>query len=192
VRCFIAIDIPPSVLQRLRAETQDLQTRLGTASVRWVHPDGVHLTLRFLGEIAPPKVDAISRTLQQVVPIHAPFRMAVSGVGCFPNLRRPRVIWIGIQEPSGALSALQRGIEDAILGLGFEPERRVFHPHLTLGRVRQAARPHELQAIGAALREHGMQSLGDFPVREVVLYRSELKPTGAVYTKLLQVGLEGS
>jgi len=182
VRAFIAIELD----KRLCNKLDDLQDRLRAdvppGLVRWVHPEGMHLTLKFLGDIPAAQVPKIAQAVQQASQEHPPFECEVSGLGCFPDTTRPRVVWVGIQEPSGVLTALQRDVDRAVSALGFEPEQRRFHPHLTLGRVKS----HDREAI-AALGEYVSRAqvkVGSIQANAVHLMRSDLLPGGAVYTAL--------
>lgn len=182
VRAFTAIELD----ERLRNKLGDLQDRLHgdvpPGLVRWVRPEGIHLTLKFLGDVPAVQVPEIAQALQQACAKHAPFECAVSELGCFPNTTRPRVVWVGIQESGGVLAALQRDVDRAVAALGFEPEQRRFHPHLTLGRVKSRDR----EAI-AALGEYVSRArvkVGTIQANAVHLMRSDLLPGGAVYTAL--------
>jgi 2'-5' RNA ligase len=190
VRLFVAIELPAGLRRLLEERSDTLSSMMDANIVRWVRPDGIHLTLKFLGEVAGEKLDAVKGALKTIGPRFSPLEYSVGGLGCFPNTRRPRVIWIGVRERSGNLEALQAEIEQAFHALDFEKERRPFHPHLTLGRVRRGVRHVESQAVANAIMRMEPVSLGDYRVEEICLYRSELKPTGAVYTKLLVVPLE--
>jgi len=143
----------------------------------------MHLTLKFLGDISPASVDLLTQMLRaEADSVHC-FDMHVSGFGSFPSPKRPRVIYIGIQAPAG-LEALQRGIESASRRLGYESEERAFSPHLTIGRVRQDVSASDGQEIRQALEHFHIDSLGTARVDSVHLFKSDLKPSGSVYTKL--------
>lgn len=189
VRAFIAIELD----RQLCAKLGDLQDRLRAdvppGLVRWVRPEGIHLTLKFLGDVPAEKVSEIARAVQQACEKHVSFECTVSGLGCFPDAVRPRVIWVGIQEPGGTLLALQRDVDRALSALGFEPEQRPFHPHLTLGRVKS----HDREAV-AALGEYVSRArvnVGSIQASAVHLMRSDLLPGGAVYTTLAVSDLGG-
>ncbi|MGD2251897.1 MAG: RNA 2',3'-cyclic phosphodiesterase [Anaerolineales bacterium] len=184
MRTFVAIPLPDLIHRKLADLIGQLKEATPGGSVRWVRAGGIHLTLKFLGELGQREVGEVSRLLKEVVPQVAPFVMDVTGLGCFPNLRRPRVIWVGIEESTGRLSKLQSRLEAGFDELGFEPEGRRFHPHLTLGRVRRGATPRDLQALRALLESETLRRLGEASVDQVCLFRSELRPTGAVYTRL--------
>ncbi len=189
VRAFIAIELDEPLLRRL----SDLQARLKDdvppGLVRWVRPEGMHLTLKFLGDVPRTRIEAIVEALQDASAPHAPFTFSIAEMGCFPNPSRPRVIWVGVEEQSGALSALQRDVERAMGALGFEREKRRFSPHLTLGRVRGGSR-EALEALGAYVGRARV-NVGEMRATVVHLVRSDLLPSGAVYTDLSVVSLEG-
>jgi 2'-5' RNA ligase len=182
IRSFIAIDIPPEVKSGLSALQNSLR-HLG-AAVSWTRPEGVHLTLKFLGDVTPSSLPDIVKGLHDAVESAIAFPVIVEGVGSFPNPRRPRVLWVGLQggEP---LSKLQESVESAIEPLGFPREHREFHPHLTLGRVKA---PHGVERVVQEMERLGFPRR-EFTAAEVRLMKSELKPTGAEYTLIHSVPL---
>ena len=182
LRAFIAIELEPEILQRLGALQMRLREEVPEGLVRWVKPEGIHLTLQFLGDVPAARIEGIAEALRQACAAHAPFGFTVGGMGCFPDARRPRVVWVGVEEPGSALVGLQRAIVQAMKPLGFAPEKRPFSAHLTLGRVKEG-RPAALQALGARIAQGGPQ-IGRQTATEVHLIRSELRPSGAVYTTL--------
>jgi len=189
IRTFIAIELTAPILERLGDLQSRMQRDLPPKFLRWVRPEGIHLTLTFLGDIPLEQVDPIAEALGEACAGHAPFAVSIAGMGCFPNTRRPRVVWIGVEEPSGALARLQREIGEALKPLGFRPEARGFSPHLTLGRVKGGGR-QAMEALGAYV-ERARVRLGEMRVETVHLMRSDLLPSGAVYTELAIVPLEG-
>jgi 2'-5' RNA ligase len=191
VRSFIAIDLPESLRRSLAEKSEMLSANIAPRAIRWVRPEGIHLTLKFLGDVDPAGMEKARQAISETVPHFSPFTFSVEGLGCFPNARRPRVIWVGVHEESGELAALVEALERAFADHGFERENRGFHPHLTLGRVRRGVSKADYHIIRETLARTGRLSLGDVHVREVLLYRSELKPSGAVYTRLLAAKLEG-
>jgi len=182
LRAFIAIELEPEILERIGALQAQLRQEVPEGLVRWVKPEGIHLTLQFLGDVPAVRIDAIADAMRQACAPQAAFRFAIGGMGCFPDVRRPRVIWVGVDEPAGALLNLQRAIVQAMKPLGFAPEKRPFSAHLTLGRVKEG-RPAMLQALGARVTQGGPE-LGAQAATEVHLIRSDLRPSGAVYTTL--------
>jgi 2'-5' RNA ligase len=196
VRSFVAIDLPDSFKEILHRTSEQLRRQVSGDSVRWARIEGIHLTLQFLGNVAQSDLPQIEAALIQVGQRHAPFTFTVGGVGCFPNLRKPRVIWIGVQEETGALAALQRDVEKSLVPLGFKPEKRAFHPHLTLGRTRRHVRSADQRRLGEIIASIDVGELGHIHVKSFRLMRSDLRPSGAVYTLLalfeLSLDQEGS
>ena len=192
MRLFVAIELPAELRRLLEERSNTLSSLIHSDIIRWVRPEGIHLTLKFLGDVSSEKLEAVKEVISTVGPHFSPFEYSVGGLGCFPNMRRLRVLWVGVEERSGSLQALQAEIERGYQTLGFEKERRPFHPHLTLGRVRRGARHPEHQTIADTIASVEQLSLGEYRAEDICLYRSELKPTGAVYTILLAVPLENS
>jgi 2'-5' RNA ligase len=190
LRTFIAVELTPPILDELA----DLQARMvedvPAGLVRWVRPAGIHLTLKFLGEVPVGQVDAIAAAMREACAPHGPFRLSIQGLGCFPNARRPRVVWVGVDEPTGVLIALQRDVERALRPLGFRPEGRQFSPHLTLARVKGRDRD-AVEALGEYVGRARVR-VGEMAVAAVHLMRSELLPGGAVYTALAVAPLSGT
>jgi 2'-5' RNA ligase len=177
VRCFVAIDIPDAVKAEIAGLQRDL--RQFRARVSWARTEGIHLTLKFLGDVKLGLIPNAVHSLETAVSSLKGFTVSAEGVGCFPNSRRPRVMWVGL-DGGDALRAVQETVETALEPLGFEQETRKFNPHLTLGRVKSA------QGIDDVVRR--MEELGftrrEFPATEIRLMQSDLQPTGAVYTVL--------
>jgi 2'-5' RNA ligase len=192
IRTFIAIDIPESIRRRLEEQTALLRAHVPQDCVRWVRPSGIHLTLKFLGDIFPEQASELGRSLDQVAADFSPFTLRISQLGTFPSPNRPRVIWVGVQEPSGSLLELQSAVERECERHGFVREKRGFHPHLTLGRVKRKNTPSAIRQLAKALGDLEIGELGQFSVDVVYLIRSELKPSGAQYARLAQASLEGS
>jgi 2'-5' RNA ligase len=188
VRAFIAIQLHTDVLARIGQVQDQLKREVPPGVVRWVRPGGIHLTLKFLGEVPTTAVGDISVAMKGACGPHAPFALSIGGMGCFPNPYRPRVIWVGIDEPSGALTRLQQDIERAVEPLGFPPEGRPFHPHLTLGRVKGRDRA-ALHTLGDRICSASVD-LGRMEVASVHLIRSQLLPGGAVYNDLAVAPLD--
>ncbi|HET7088221.1 MAG TPA: RNA 2',3'-cyclic phosphodiesterase [Anaerolineae bacterium] len=189
VRAFIAVELPKVTRDAL----SEVQARLGQhaprGSVRWVKPDNIHLTLKFLGQVPTAQIEAISLALRRAVSVLHVFPFDVMRVGCFPDAQRPRVIWVGIDEPSGALHALQRAVESATVPLGYPTEPRPFQPHLTLGRTGRDLRPADLHKLGEAVMAAKIGLIGHVHADEIVLFQSELAPSGSIYTVLARFPL---
>ena len=192
VRAFIAIELDETINAALTDLQRQLKAKVPRGSVRWVKPEGIHLTLKFLGNVPANRIEEIERALTQACVGFPAFSFSVEGLGCFPNPRRPRVVWVGVQEESGTLKGLQKAIEDGMEKLGFAPEGRKFHAHLTLGRTQRRASSGDVRRLGQLVTETEIGLLGQMEARSVSLIKSDLKPTGAVYTKLAAVRLEGT
>jgi RNA 2',3'-cyclic 3'-phosphodiesterase len=189
VRAFIAIELTPEILAALGRVQGDLQKGEGGRAGRWVKQDGIHLTLKFLGEVPQVKLQAIQEALVRACMHFGPFTFTVGGLGCFPNTRRPRVVWVGVQEDTGELASLQKAVEREVSPLGFPAEARGFTPHLTLARVRDDVGFREVELLGKAVDDFESEERAEMQVRAVSLVKSDLKPGGAVYTELFQVPL---
>lgn len=185
IRSFIAFELPDDVLAALSG----VQERLTSYRLRakWVRPASIHLTLKFLGNIESGNIDAITSAMASAAEGCAPLSLAAKGVGVFPNIRRPRVIWIGLSGAVNQLMKLQRKLEDHLGDIGFAKENRPFKGHLTLGRFKVGVNSKE---ILQALTEFSVFETHTFTARELILYKSELKPSGAVYSKLERISLE--
>lgn len=184
IRSFIAIDLPEET-KRGFAEIQE-QLKRSRGAVRWVRPGSIHLTLKFLGNIHPGQVDEIAAAATKVVRDEAPLTLCAGGLGAFPSQRRPRVIWVGIQGQVERLGRIQAGLENALELLGFAREQRAFRAHLTLGRVKDRRKCQPLIDAISALE---MPKFNSFDADEIILYKSDLRPTGAIYTKLHRMPL---
>ncbi len=166
-----------------------LREHVAPRSIRWVRPEGIHLTLKFLGETRPDQVEAVKVALDRAASEVRPFAFTVGGMGCFPNTRRPRVIWVGLYEPSGTLSRLRDAVESHVAPLGFPTEKRPFRPHLTLGRVQRYASKSEVREVGEVVAASEIGNLDEMRVERVSYIKSDLRPGGAVYTTLYEAQL---
>jgi 2'-5' RNA ligase len=190
VRTFIAIELDKGLLAGLELVQERLRERVPPRSVRWVRPEAIHLTLKFLGDTPVEQVDAIKAAIVQAAAESQCFDVVAGSVGCFPNARRPRVVWIGLQEPTGALVRLRDRIETRVAPLGFPTEKRPFSPHLTLGRVQRRASKSEVQEIGEVVSASTFGKIGEMAVSNVSHIKSDLLPSGAVYTTLSEARLQ--
>ncbi len=183
-RLFIALHLPSEVIAALDTAQHHLRVTVPPGVVSWVAPRSIHLTLKFLGDVPLNQRESIAEALTTVARAHAPFDLSTGGLGCFPHQRNPRVVWIGVQGQLKALQLLRDAVEGVIAPLGYPTEDRPFSPHLTLGRVRRDASRSAVQTLGAVMASATAPPPVTWTVTEVGLFRSELKPTGAVYTLL--------
>ncbi len=184
IRSFIAIDIP----QEVREKIVQYQTRIKSFApqLKWVHPNAMHITLKFLGNQPAERIDAVIARLFDLPKNYRPFSIVISEFGGFPNERRPRVLWLGIQsQPHEPLFRLQNDIEDYLEPLGFEKEKRRFSPHLTMARVKF---PRDFSELFAFVNQYPFQKT-EFPVSELIVMRSILRPRGAQYTPIQKYSL---
>jgi len=192
IRAFIAVEFAARTREALGGVTRRLAQAGPERTVSWVKPDLMHLTLKFLGETPTEALPKIVAALDGLAKEQIAFEVQTSGLGCFPNLKKPRVIWMGFESDGmSRLSELNRAVEGAIAPLGFPTETRPFSPHLTLGRVRKDAGAEQAARVGAAVR-----ALADVPILNdsigaVVLIKSELRSGGPLYTILHTANFTG-
>ena len=190
IRAFVAIELPEEVKTELGKLLGILRgTRV--RGLRLVRLEGIHLTLKFLGNIPMANVEPITVALHKSVGTHSPFKVQLGEVGVFPNRRNPRVLWAGVQENIEALVSLQSDIDETLTTVGFAKERREFTPHLTLARIREGSSPTDSRTASETLFLADFQSGLDINVGSVSLIRSTLKPDGAIYESLASVPLNG-
>jgi len=189
IRSFIAIELPEKVLEGLARLRKELE-RDGHKFVKWVDPGGVHLTLKFLGNIPSKRVAEITEAIEEATQGISPFNLEISGLGAFPSLKQARVFWVGIGGEVDKLSRLQQNIDSALAILGFAKEERSFVPHLTLARIRQGAPPPERRSFGELIGSTVFEDKYHVEVEAINLMRSQLTPAGAIYTCLSVVGLD--
>jgi RNA 2',3'-cyclic 3'-phosphodiesterase len=189
LRTFIAIELNESLRIALQSVQDKLKRRVPPGSVKWVAPTGIHLTLKFLGDTPAGRVPDIEVALQGSCALFTPFAFSAEGRGCFPNFRRPRVVWVAVREKDRFLARLQEAVERTVAPLGWPTEERAFSPHLTLGRVAKDADGRTAAAVGEAVEQLVVEQIGLQTVTAVSLIQSDLRPTGAVYSRLLHVPL---
>jgi RNA 2',3'-cyclic 3'-phosphodiesterase len=181
VRAFIAIELPDSVKSFLKQISAEL--KLCGGNVKWVRPESIHLTLKFLGSVSTNLLPRIQEAASPLFRDQKPTRLQVSGLGAFPGLRKPRVVWAGLEDPAGVLIPLAGRLETALEPLGFQKENRPFNPHLTLGRFKSNERSAELiETIRQKMDIAGPSFVAD----HAVLFESILKPSGAEYIELFR------
>ena len=184
MRCFIAIDLSDEVRSALDATQGRLRARAPRADVRWVDPAGMHLTLQFLGEVSDARLADVRSALATAATAVSPMALACRGLGAFPGLARPRVVWAGIRGAAGDLSRLAAACQRACEPLGFVPEKRPFQGHVTLARVRS---PRGFGPLARVIESAADDDFGAWTATEVVLYRSHLRRTGSIYEALDRV-----
>jgi RNA 2',3'-cyclic 3'-phosphodiesterase len=179
IRSFLAIDFSEKEKEILSGYVKAL--RPVAPKVKWASPQQMHLTLKFFGDLSEETIKKISAALPAVTSDIDPFSLTLKGIGAFPNRYRPRVLWVGLGGETESLKGLQRKTEEALLPLGIPKEDRPFQPHLTLGRIKTQELNEPLSQRLAQWPEMETES---FPIESLILYRSDLKPTGPIYTKL--------
>ena len=189
IRSFIAIDLPEEV----KTELTSLQAGLKSgsrASVRWVNPGSIHLTLKFLGNIDSGLTDSIVSAMEEAVSSVHSFRIKVKGLGAFPNLRKVNIIWVGLEGDIKRLQLLQSRIDSVLVPFGFKPESRPFTPHLTLARLRDYVTPDERLKLGQLIAETTFESDFSLYINAVNLMKSQLTREGPIYSRIGSVKLK--
>ena len=184
MRLFIATSLTPDILQEIDSLLQELSNSVERKIVKWVKSSSIHITLKFLGDTPSEKVPDIQKAMDEVTRKFSPFPVSIEGLGCYPNRNRPRVIWIGVVEETGTLLALHEQLERGIVALGFSKEKRAFHPHLTLGRVRRRTQNADIKSLSRYLNDLPDLAIGSQDFDNISLIKSDLQPAGPVYTKL--------
>ncbi len=183
VRCFIAIHLPDEV----RAELTSLEDRLKAARhpfVKWVDPGSLHLTLKFLGNAGADSLPRIVQAMSRAAAARSPFRLRLGGTGAFPGWQRPQVVWVGVEGDLEELQRLQGDLEAAVSLLGFPAEPRAFSAHLTLGRLRPNVTTGQRLRFAESARNAGPAATVWFGVEAIRLVRSQLTPSGPIYSDL--------
>ncbi len=184
IRTFIAFKLPKNIISSIKKMQEDIKSY--AFKIRWVNPAKIHLTLKFLGNINYTDIEKIGETLINTVNGYAPVSLAVKGADVFPCIKRPRVIWVGITGEVEKLAGIQKDIEENLKKLGFPREKRPFKAHLTLGRIKGKFDPKKL--LDAMKKNEEFES-ELFIADKIFLFKSDLKPTGSVYTELKSISL---
>lgn len=179
IRAFIAIELTEEVHNSLKKLQDSLKDSM--PDVRWVKYGNIHLTLKFLGDTKVSMLDVIGKTIQSIANKYSPFTISLAGLGAFPNSRKPSVIWTGIEKGKEDVTKLAVEVESAMERLGFPKEKRSFKPHLTIGRVREIKHPLEMMK---ALENSDVREIGEFIADKISLIKSQLDPSGSIYTTL--------
>jgi 2'-5' RNA ligase len=182
LRTFIALDMPPEIKTAVANYVQPLKSLRGRVS--WVKPENLHLTLKFLGDTPANLVDEIATALQEITAVSTSFSASIAGAGAFPNGEKPRVLWVGLNEPAGTLVKLAQALDAQMHRFGFAKEQRALAPHLTIGRVKDARIPEVIRTLQA-------NPFPSMPAQfhEIIFMQSELNPAGAIYTPLRKLAL---
>jgi RNA 2',3'-cyclic 3'-phosphodiesterase len=180
IRSFLALDPPEEILLEI-GRVQNRLRKLIHGDLRWVRPEAIHLTLKFFGDIRENDVANISAVMKKATAAVGKFELGIGGAGVFPDPHRPRIIWLGMNGDVARLVTFQQGMERALQEIGFPREERPFQPHLTLGRIKT---PKGLSGIAEALDQKKTDAAGRFTATGLCLFRSDLTPRGAIYTRL--------
>lgn len=189
IRSFIAIELPDEIkgsLARLRRELE----RDEHTFIKWVGPGAIHLTLKFLGNISSKQVTQITKAIEEAARGISPFHLELAKLGAFPNMKQPRVLWVGIGGELDKLLGLQQNVDSTLTPLGFAREERPFAPHLTLARIRETASPIQRKSFGELVISTDLEINHCLDVEHVSLMRSQLTPSGPIYTRLSLVKLK--
>ncbi len=201
IRAFLAIELPQDLRAALTAVQQDVKRRLERTvdrqvKISWVRPASMHLTLKFLGDTPDESIERLRVAIEQVASAHRAIPIPLERLGVFPRPQQPRVLWAGPSESweqgheAQRLAALHRAVEDCCQTAGFVPENRPLSPHLTLARIKEGERQVGQALTRSGVMDHPM-TIGMLPVEAIILMKSDLRPTGSVYTKLWEVRISG-
>ena len=185
IRTFIAVELPQEIQDRLRQLQDNL--RASMPDVRWTKHGNIHLTLNFLGDMPISRIDEISKALRNITSQFSPFAISLAGIGAFPNSRQPRIVWVGIEKGAERLTEIAKLIETSMKSLGFPREKRPFSPHLTVGRIRRLTKP---AIMTESLERSEVGEIGEFVINRISFIKSQLDPSGSIYTTLAEAPLE--
>lgn len=185
IRVFIAVVPPDEYKNALKLAIQDFSEIFPT-EVKWVDPAGIHLTLKFLGNIPKREISTLTERIRYAIDQfpHSEFKLQLDRLSAFPNTSHPKILWAGLRGEMEKLQILQQAVESQISSAGFPADQRSFNPHITIGRTRRQTDSHKITAIGQKLRSISLTNCGDWIVSDIHIVESVLKPTGAVYTSL--------
>jgi 2'-5' RNA ligase len=183
IRTFIAVELPAELKQFLSRLQAELKSGC-QMSIKWVNPDGIHLTLRFLGDVSPSMIEPITRAMTDAAQKTAPFKLNIQQLGAFPNLKRVQVVWVGLGGEMAEVEKLHRLLESNLYRLGFAAEQRSFKPHLTLARLGNEVSAGERQRLGELIADTTIKTDIGIKVDSISLIRSQLTPQGAIYSRL--------
>ena len=185
IRTFIAFELPKNIISSISKVQEGIRSY--GLKARWVRPENIHLTLKFLGNIKEADIEKIGGAIFESAKEYAPISLTAKGIGVFPGIKRPRVIWVGIRGETDLLVGLQKRLDEKFETIGFQPENRPFKGHLTLARIKKKINSKKLID---AIKEFGEFESETFIADNIYLFKSDLKSSGAVYTKLMSITLE--
>ena len=177
-RVFCAVELPAEVRARLEDHVRRLREKVPDAAASWSRVENIHLTLKFFGNVEVKRIEKISAAAERAVKEFSTFQIGVGGTGVFPRASRPQVLWIGVEDPSGQLTALQKKFENECAAEGFPKEDRAYKPHLTIARLRKPEGARKLADAHLAMQFDS----SPVNVKELVHFRSELSPKGSKYS----------
>jgi RNA 2',3'-cyclic 3'-phosphodiesterase len=191
IRSFVAVELPTDI-KAILINLQEILRAGDPTGAKWVDPESIHLTLKFLGNVEPSIIETIIQTLHEATQNIPPFQLEIKGLGAFPNLKRPQVIWLGLDGDLDRLQTLQKQVESGLVPLGFPAEGRSFTPHLTLARLRDTATTASRQNLGEIIAQTEIDANGRIEVSSISFMKSQLTRGGAIYTRLASVELKPS
>jgi len=189
-RTFIAVRLSQEVLRSIEETVGRLRAAPGGDACRWPASDTIHLTLKFLGDVPDERLAEVYAAADRAAHSAQPFAFEIRGLGCFPNANRPRIVWLGVGDPSERLTTLAARLDEELAALGFQRERRPFTPHLTIGRARRGASRDAIAALGRTVSSWPDETLGRVLVERIHVFGSELTPRGAIHTSLHEAPLQ--
>ncbi len=184
IRAFIAVEIPEDLKIALQ-KIQDIFKGAGDR-ITWVKPAGLHITLQFLGDIEVQSIPDIGGEIEQACTVQSPFDIRLAGTGSFPDMKRPRILWAGIREGAEEIKEIYKDLEPRLSGIGFTQEKRLFRPHITLGRIKYIKDPGRFKSL---IKQNSDVQIGSMTADAVHLIESRLRPDGAAYSSRLVVSL---
>jgi 2'-5' RNA ligase len=189
MRTFIAIDFSPQIRQKIGEIIDYFKTQTPDYALKWVEPQNLHMTIKFLGEVSEGHLQTIKELLSDTIKGRSAFEIEVTGMGMYPSAHKPRVIWLGV-EGSEPLKDIHKSLDQALQKTSIPPDKRGLSPHLTIARVRSNVETLIVQDIGKTLSQFKIGSLGKCTIDKIVLYKSTLTPGGPIYDPLLSIPLD--
>ncbi len=189
MRTFVAIDFSPEIRKKIGEIIEYFKTQTPDYALKWVEPQNLHMTIKFLGELSEGHLRTIKDVLSDTLEGRSAFEIEVTGMGMYPSTQKPRVIWLGV-EGSEPLKDIHQSLDQALQKASIPPDKRGLSPHLTIARVRRNVETLIVQDIGKTLSQFKIDSLGKCTIDRIVLYKSTLTPSGPIYDPLLSIPLD--